>query len=257
MRIIDKFTKLSINSLPDNSHKDSLILADSIPVEVKIETLRQLLITEKNNRKLYWNAIDQYSDSIMALTDTEITSKSSKGWGFISRLFDFKNDPPKTMDNYKNNLNFAKGGWCGPWALNWIYNTRFGGNKYSHFESFAGTIGLLGANYIFSVATDQKPMFPSEMNLSMIPYGMWVDPVFQFGQYDGYYYIRNFNRPIIIAIITSGQGHWIVAYGTKTTGTYAWKNYWYAINDNGAITSNSEYWWQAPWFIAYVRLFHF
>ena len=214
-----------------------------------------MLTEEKSNREEYWNVVNTYSDSIQALTDEEIISKS-KGWGFLRRIFDFKNDGAKTIGKFRNNIGFGKGGWCGPWAMNYIYNSVKGGNNYSYFEKFAGTVGLAGLNFVFSAISGTKPMFPSEMNLSMAFCGIWVDPIFSFGQWDGYYYVRDIGRPLCIAIITGGQGHWIVAYGTKTTGTYAWRNYWYAINDNGTMTSNSEYWWQAPWFIAYVRVFN-
>lgn len=255
LKIIDKYTKISINSLPNSTYKDSLIIADSIPIESKIETLKQRLIEEKNYRKEYWNLVDTYSDSIQALSDEEIISKS-KGLGSLIRIFDFKNDAAKKIDKFRNNISFAKGGWCGPWAMNYIYNSVKGGNDYSHFEKFAGTIGLVGSNFVFSAISGTKPMFPSEMNLSMVSRGIWIDPTFYFNQWDGYYYVRIIQRPLCIAIVTSGQGHWIVAYGTKTTGTYAWRNYWYAINDNGTMTSNSEYWWQAPWFMAYVRVLY-
>mgnify|MGYP003590014023 CR=1 FL=1 len=84
-----------------------------------------------------------------------------------------------------------------------------------------------------------------------------VSPYLEVGQWDGYYHVRNLNGPILIN--TKGFSHWIVAYGTKTTGSYLWRNYYYAAADNGYQQEPNSYsnpwWYAAPWFIVYVRVF--
>lgn len=270
----DKRNKEQISLIQDASIREMATKADSVPVQQKIEMLKQSLIETKEGRDAYWNIVNQYSDSISVATDEEIINKSSKSlFSFIKRLFDFKNDDPKYIEKYRNNLMYMPTGynfytnlpWCGPWAMDWVYNTNFHKEKYNHFESYAGTIGLGGGSYLISALSGTKPMFPSEMCLSMsiasIAAGkmITVSPCVEVGQWDGYYHVRDSKKPILI--LTESFSHWIVAYGTKTTGTYAWRNYYYAVCDNSHYvrpvnrTYSNPKWYAAPWFIIYVRIF--
>lgn len=265
----DKCAKAQVAQIQDPNVKQLAIDADTISTQTKIDRLQQSLKDVQNGRDAYWGIVNEYSDSISTTTDEQIINKSSKSlFSFFKRLFDFKNDAPKYIEKYRSNLNYRPSSnsgtyWCGPWAMDWIYNTNFHQEKYNFFESYAGTIGLFGFSYLISAISGQKPMFPSEMCLSMSIASykagkfICVSPYLEVGQWDGYYHVRNLNGPILIN--TKGFSHWIVAYGTKTTGSYLWRNYYYAAADNGYQQEPNSYsnpwWYAAPWFIVYVRVF--
>jgi hypothetical protein len=274
---LDNYTKAQVAQIQDPYIKQLAIDADTVSTQTKIDRLQQSLKDTQSGRDAYWGIVNEYSDSISAATDDQIINKSSKSiFSFFKRLFDFKNDDPQYIEKYKKNLHYqptANSGtyWCGPWCMSWIYNTNFGGDKYNYFESYAGTIGFGGLSYLFAATTNSKPMFVSEMCLSMtiasIKKGqlIWVNPYLELGQWDGYYHVRQQKGPILIN--TEALTHWIVAYGTKTTGSYLWRNYYYALSDNGHSISNKigdyanyssylePHWEKAPWFILYLRIY--
>ena len=260
----EKSSKAQINAISDPQVREEAIKSDTISAQEKIAQMKNSLDTLKMGRDAYWSVVNANTDSISNMSDNDIVNKSSKSlFSWIRRLFKFKNDSPKYLERYRNNMEYsdAPGRWCGPWAMGWIYDTKYGQDKYKYFESYAGTIGGCGLSFIINATSGQKPMFPSEMCLSMTlasKGGIRVNPFLEVGQWDGYNNVRDGHGPTLILYHFE---HWLVAFGTKTTGSYFWRNYYYAVLDNGWYVSdsinrdyNTPYWYKAPWFIIYVRV---
>lgn len=261
---------LSVDSVSNVELKEE-IENESISLDQQIDSLHASLEIEHAERDAFWEVLEEYSDSLIVLTDEEITGEATKGW--FSRLWRrirnvFKDETKSKyeLSDYKSDFlsrgssyiptGRTTGGWCGPWAMDWIYHVRKGGSKYNHFESWASTLGPVGW---VSRTVGAKPMFASEMNVSMgraTGYDIWVSPYYSIGRWNALYHIRYKKNPIVI-LTTSGKSmHWKVGYGCYRTGNVLWRNYYFACQDNGALKIDSKnHYHRSSWFMVFVKVY--
>ncbi|MUP37674.1 hypothetical protein [Labilibaculum euxinus] len=236
---------------PETSEKIREI--DTIKLQVQLDSLHVDMVREQVERDAYWDVITTYADSIKTLEDEEILKSETKGW--FSRVFKRKSSSSVVLSEYQNNLKFKKGGWCGPWAMNWIYNTKKGGDKYSHFDSWASTLGPVGWG---ARVLGSHPMFPKEMCVSMGLATNWkiiVKPHFSSGRRNAYNFIRDKKNPVVI--LCKGGSHWKVGYGCYKKGNWLWNNYYFASMDNGNlnIKTDKPYYHRSSWFMLFVKVY--
>ena len=243
LRIYNLQYKLIIDTVTDPDIREQLVKADSVSVETQIDSLAQAMEKAHQERDIYWNAVAQSADSLLSTPDSAINEQTSKDfWSWISGAY---TDNPQYISKYSNDICFKKNGWCGPWALAWIYHANYGGvSQYNYFLNYTTPI------------FDYKPMLPPEMFISMynITVGktfvapwLWSDIKWAYNS------VRRNVGPIII--LAEWGSHWIVGYGTKGDGYWFWHNYYFAVNDNGHEFSdcNSQpHWQEAGWFMLYV-----
>lgn len=247
----------ALDSISNDSVRIDLENEIKADIEAQKDSLELEMEFEHLQRDAYWEAIDEYADSLMLISDEEIVEKSSKFLGRLWRRITGKNSNGKyAIPEYAGNLNYNRGGWCGPWAMNWIYNTKKGGNKYSHFESWASTMGPVG--WVCRTA-GAKPMFPKEMNVSMgiaTKYSIWVNPWYSSGRYNAFDHIKHKKNPIVILTTSGNQMHWKVGYGTYRSGNWWWYNYYFACQDNGSLNiSSSNTYMKASWFMLFLKVY--
>jgi hypothetical protein len=246
LRIYRAQNKLVIDTVTNPDVKDQLVKANSVPVETQIDSITQAMEKAHQERDVYWNAVAQSADSLLTLPDSAINEQTSKSfWSWVSGKY---TDNPQYISKYSNDLYFQKGGWCGPWAMAWVYHANYGVNQYSYFENF--TISLFG----------NKPMLPSGMFISMymISQGrIIVNSGFQSNIAFAYSFVRSNAGPVVI--LTEWGSHWIVGYGTKGDGYWYWHNYYFAVNDNGHEFPNytsQPHWHEAGWYMLYTTVFN-
>jgi len=246
------------------------ITKESTSIEQQADSLKAAMQNEHDQRDAYWDVMEQYTDSIAVLTDAQITDPSSKGWFSrqwkrIRNIFKDKTKSKYELAEYKRDFTNrgaryiptgrSDGGWCGPWAMDWIYHVKKGGSRYSHFESWASTLGPIG--WIARTA-GSKPMFPIEMYISMrkATSSIWVNPSYSTGRWNGLYHIRYKKNPIVI-LTTSGKSmHWKVAYGCYRTGNVFWRNYYFACQDNGSLKiPKKNHYHRSSWFMAFIKVY--
>jgi hypothetical protein len=249
------------------------ITQERTSIQQQSDSLKAAMQNAHDQRDAYWDVMEQYSDSIAVLTDVQITDPSSKSWFSrqwkrVRNIFKDKTKSKYELAEYKRQANIdnsgnnrgykpknGTGGWCGPWAMDWIYHVKKGGSRYSHFESWASTLGPIGWG---ARLAGSKPMFPSEMCISMLKAtsSIWVNPYYSTGRWNGLYHIRYKKNPIVI-LTTSGKSmHWKVAYGCYRTGNPFWRNYYFACQDNGSLNINPKnHYHRSSWFMAFIKVY--
>ncbi len=256
------------DSIADESLKKEIEEEATLSLDQQVDSLHKALEIEHAERDAFWEVMEEYADSLLVVTDEELTSDSKffgRWWRRFRSIFIDKTTYKYELPEYKKDFT-NRGGryiapgtsdreWCGPWTMDWIYHVRKGGSKYSHFESWASTLGPIG----WTCRTlGAKPMFPKEMCISMrkATSSIWINPYYSTGRWNALDHIRHPKTPIVILTTAGRQMHWKVGYGCYRTGNIFWRNYYFACQDNGSlkIPKNNHY-HRSSWFITFVKVY--
>jgi len=262
--ILEKVYKTLDNQAPldktiqvalENDIDTDLLEIEKPNIEAKKESLLVDMKRAHEERDFYWKVIDEHADSLIATPDKEIIEQSSKFLGaFFNSIFGNTTSSTYEINDYANNIPFNSGGWCGPWAMNWIHNTNTNNSDYDHFESWASTLNPVGV--VIAAVDGSKPMFPEEMFISMLIASrsrVLVNPFFSTGRSSAYNYIKNTYDPVVI--LTEGGSHWKVGYGTYRTAHFAYYNYYFACQDNGYLNIDiNDTYMKADWFMLFLKV---
>jgi len=264
----DAFRNVPEALLADDEIRDEIEISKNFTVEQMKDSMETALVKMEKEAQIYWNTLTEQEQEILNTSDAEISNPDSKFLGrFFRRIFSGVDTSPHWIDKYENTPRFnpTNNGtlWCGPWVASYILYANQNVDKYMFFEGCAATYGELGIGNIL-LKLFGKPLTPVEMSWSMpIASGgkIWINPMLMFADLCAYDQIKHYKKPALRLCAISGSLHWTLAYATKQTGNWLWRNYYFVQRDNGTLVgksntihNDSHYtcvdWWN-PWLMVW------
>lgn len=259
------FTNVPEELLMNEETQVEVNFAKNFTVSQATDSLKASLERTEKEAQLYWNTISDQEKLILNTPDEGLTNSSKFLGRFFRRIFSKVDRTCHSLKKYDINKSYRKGktDWCGPWACGYILYANQKVDKYDFFVDCAASVGELGVGN-FSLRLLGKPMTPVEMSWSM-PIAsknkIWINPVLCFADLFAYDQIKHYNKPALRLCGVNGSLHWTLAYGTRQTGSWLWRNYYFLQIDNGAkvgnngdINNSAHYtsvdWWN-PWLMVW------
>ena len=259
------FENIPKELLQDSAVMQEIELAKSATVETLRDSMFLDLQMTEEEAEAYWNTLKENETELMNASDEELNNDSKFFGRWFRRIFSRTDRSLKYISKYDTKkYNYRRqGGWCGPWACGYIVYVNQGVDKYDFFENCAGTFGELGIGNLL-LRLVGRPLTPVEMSWSM-PIAskgrIWINPMLCFADLYAYDQIKHYGRPALRLCSSGGGLHWTLAYGTKQTGSWFWRNYYFLQIDNGAkvgipnsMTNSANYtkvdWWN-PWLMVW------
>lgn len=265
------FNKVPSSILEDKELLEEINISKNSTVQSMKDSMVLSLEKTQKEAEAYWNSLSEHEKDLLEASDDEITSDSKFFGRLFRRIFSRVDRSPHYIWKYDNNKRkYRRGGDCGPWLCGYLVHTNTGVDKYDYFEKRASTIGFGGFGYLFYKVAHfidddfGNPMYPSEMCLYTFIASdnkVWINPVPLFQDLCAYDQIKHYGNPAIRLCSSGGSLHWTLAYGTRQTGSWFWRNYYFIQIDNGAKVgipgnprSNNSYkkvdWWN-PWLMVW------